>query len=549
MRKTSFPFGPHITEDSIEFAVWAPNTDAVELVLASRSIPMQPQEDGWWQLVLPWSHDEDTQPGRPYQFRVNNELLVPDPASRMQQQDVHGPSLIPSPQSFEWQTPDWKGRPWKDAVIYELHVGSFTEEGTFDGVRARLPYLVDLGITAIELMPIADFPGERNWGYDGVLQFAPDRRYGSPDDLKRLIDEAHGLGIMVFLDVVYNHFGPDGNYLHVYAHDFFTDRVSTPWGQAIDYSRPEVRAFYIQNALYWLEDFRFDGLRLDAVQEIHDETSDEHFLFELSRTVRETLPEQRHVHLILENDANQSRYLDGGYRAQWNDDYHHVLHCLLTGEEGGYYLDFSDKSIQKLCKAVSSGYVYQGDPSAFRDGKLRGENSSYLPSSSFVHFLQNHDQTGNRAYGERLHQLADVRGVQAAEAAMLLSPQPPMLYMGQEWLADTPFLFFCDFSDELADAVRTGRRQEFAGFPQFSDPAAIEKIPDPNAPETFTASKLSWEELDTEPHRSQLRTVQGLLELRRNYITPLLKGIWTKNRSIAVPLGKAAMLGVFYIDQ
>ncbi|AFG36412.1 malto-oligosyltrehalose trehalohydrolase [Spirochaeta africana] len=546
MTSTSFPFGPRISEDEISFSLWAPSADTVELALTSRILPMQPKEDGWWQVTLPWSHDPDTQPGQPYQFRINQDLLVPDPASRRQQDDVHGPSLIPTCRAYDWQVPDWRGRPWKDAVIYELHIGTFSPEGTFDGARERLPYLVDLGITAIELMPVADFPGQHSWGYDGVLQFAPDTSYGSPEDLKRLIDEAHNLGIMVMLDVVYNHFGPDGNYLYVYARDFFTDRITTPWGQAIDYARPEVRSFFVQNALYWLQEFRFDGLRLDAVQEIHDKTSEEHFLFELARTVREQLPPERHVHLVLENDANQARYLGEAYRAQWNDDYHHVVHSLLTGESGGYYQDYATQPLQQLCRILTEGFAYQGDPSPYRDGEIRGEDSSGLPAAQFVHFLQNHDQTGNRAFGERIHELADPRAVAAAHAALLLAPQPPMLYMGEEWSASTPFQFFCDFGEDLADAVRNGRRQEFAKFPEFSDPALVARIPDPNSPETCAASRLNWQEREQEPHRSKLREMQALLELRRTYIVPLLEGIWHHSQAAALPLGDQALLCVFH---
>lgn len=546
MNATQFQFGPDVCQESVTFSLWAPTAQSVELSLPSRCLPMEQHTGGWWRISLSRLQNADLGCGDPYQFRIDGDMLVPDPAARAQESDVHGPSLIPGTREYAWQTPDWHGRPWHEAVVYELHVGTFTPAGTFDGVRQQLPYLVDMGITAIELMPIADFPGRYNWGYDGVLHFAPDTSYGTPGDLKHLIDEAHSLGIMVLLDVVYNHFGPDGNYLYVYAQDFFTDRVSTPWGQAIDYSRPEVRSFFIQNALYWLHEFRFDGLRFDAVQEIHDETSPEHFLVELSRTIQATIGNERHVHLVLENDSNQSRYLKDAYRAQWNDDYHHLMHHLLTGESGGYYQDYTPTTKATLARLLSEGFIYQGDPSPYRNGKIRGESTHTIAQSAFLNFLQNHDQIGNRAFGERIHRLANPAAVHAAHAALLLSPQPPMLYMGEEWSASTPFLFFCDFDPELAEAVRTGRQEEFARFPEFSDPAIRSRIPDPNADSTYVASRLDWEERFRQPHRSKLYNIQGLIELRHQYITPLLPAIWQSATTRATSIGDTGVLCVYY---
>lgn len=548
MKSEAFPFGPFIDEDEIRFSLWAPGAENVELSLESRCIPMQPLDHGWWQLSMPRSRDPESQPGSPYQFRINNDLHVPDPASRKQLQDVHGPSCIPLPEEYPWQCSSWKGLAWEQTVIYELHVGSFSPEGNFAGVQKRLPYLRDLGVTAIELMPVADFPGKRNWGYDGVLHYAPDTSYGSPEELKELIDAAHSMGIMVFLDVVYNHFGPDGNYLHVYAEDFFTDRVDTPWGPAIDFSQRPVREFFIQNAEYWLSDFRFDGLRFDAVQEIHDEQSEEHFLLELSRRIRESLPEDRIIHLMLENDDNQARYLDDSYRAQWNDDYHHVMHSILSGESGGYYSDFYKSPFEKLQRTLTEGFIYQNNPSEYRDGKLRGEDSSQLPPSAFINFLQNHDQTGNRAFGERIHMLSDSRRLQTARAAMLLLPQIPMLFMGDEWQADSPFLFFCDFHNELADAVRKGRREEFSKFPAFADPEVREQIPDPNAEDTFLQSCLDWNETQKQPHSECIEETRQLLELRRKYISPLLPGIYASRSCVSQTVENEALVICWHIE-
>ena len=442
---------------------------------------MPADEGGWFELVTAAAA------GSRYRYQLDNGLRIADPAARAQEDDVQGPSLVVDPHRYAWQNPAWAGRPWSQTVLYELHVGTFSDEGTFDGVRQKLSHLAGLGVTAIELMPLADFAGRRNWGYDGVLPFAPDRAYGEPDDLKRLIDEAHGLGLMVFLDVVYNHFGPDGNYLPLLAPEFFTEDIPTPWGAAINYALRPVRDFVIDNALYWLEEYRFDGLRLDAVHAIED-ASEVHILTELAETVRWVIGRERYVHLVLENDANQARYLErdaGGhtlhYDAQWNDDFHHVAHALLTGERAGYYADYADRPVERLARALDRGFIYQGEPSAHRGGVPRGEPSGDLPPLAFVDFLQNHDQIGNRAFGERLTTLAEPARLKMMQALLLLAPQVPLLFMGEEWGAEEPFLFFCDFHDELADAVREGRRREFAHFPEFANAAARARIPDPNA--------------------------------------------------------------------
>jgi malto-oligosyltrehalose trehalohydrolase len=489
-------------------------------------VPLQKQDAGWFEIVT-----KEAGPGTQYMFRINGEQEVPDPASRFQPRDVHGPSEVVDPSDFDWQDWSWRGRRWEDAVIYELHVGTFTPAGTFGSIRERMDYLADLGVTAIELMPIADFPGKRNWGYDGVFQFAPDSAYGCPEDLKAMIQSAHEHEIMVFLDVVYNHFGPEGNYLNGYAPQFFTARHHTPWGNGINFdgteSRP-VRDYFVHNALYWLNEYNFDGLRLDAVHAIVDD-SRPNFLTELAERVRSAAGLERQVHLILENDRNQASYLDRDslcnpktYTAQWNDDIHHALHVLITGERDGYYCDYSEHALEQLARSLAEGFAYQGEPSPHRDGALRGESTKGIPPTAFVSFLQNHDQIGNRAFGNRISTLAEAAAVRAAAAVLLLAPSPPMLFMGEEFGAETPFLFFCDFEKELAAAVTAGRRNEFVRFGAFRDEHERDRIPDPSAATTFAASRLDWNELASTFHRQSLNFYRHLIALRREYIVPRL---------------------------
>ncbi|HXM67656.1 MAG TPA: malto-oligosyltrehalose trehalohydrolase [Candidatus Acidoferrum sp.] len=532
-RRHKMPFGAEYRDDgSVRFRLWAPAARRVELSLTgttrSTLLPLKPRDKSWFELVT-----DAAKPGTQYRFRIDDAQEVPDPASRFQPRDVHGPSEVIDPESFEWQDHGWKGRSWEEAVIYELHVGAFTSSGTFSSVRMRLDYLADLGVTAIELMPVADFPGRHNWGYDGVFPFAPDSTYGRPEDLKRLVQTAHDNGMMVLLDVVYNHFGPEGNYLNAYAPQFFTDRHRTPWGKAVNFDGPESRAvrdFFIHNALYWLTEYRCDGLRLDAVHAILDD-SPKHFLTELAEEVRKTIEPDRCVHLILENEFNQSRYLQRTkqcraelYDAQWNDDIHHALHVLVTGEKDGYYSDHSDRPLERLGRCLSEGFDYQGETSFYRNGHPRGERSTELPLTGFVSFLQNHDQVGNRAFGERITTIADARAVRAAVATFLLAPSPPLLFMGEEFGVETPFLFFCDFEKNLAPAVAAGRRNEFARFARFNDPAAREGIPDPNAATTFKASKLDWHDLTHPRHQEWLHFYRELLKLRCEHIVPRLSG-------------------------
>jgi malto-oligosyltrehalose trehalohydrolase len=391
-------------------------------------------------------------------------------------------------------------------------------------------------------MPVADFPGKRNWGYDGVLMFAPDSRYGRPEDLKRLIEACHARGLAVFLDVVYNHFGPEGNYLHVYAPQFFTERHHTPWGAAINFdgdrARP-VRDFYVENALYWLDEFNFDGLRFDAVHAIRD-NSHRHILREIAETVRARFSGDRPIHLVLENDGNEAHLLSAGlYTAQWNDDLHHALRVLTTGESAGYYADYADAPAERLGRALAEGFAYQGERSAYREEK-RGEPSGDLPPTCFVAFIQNHDQIGNNAFGTRLSRLAKPASIRVAAAIYLLSPQIPMIFMGEEWGAEQPFTFFCDFAPDLADKVREGRRREFAKFPEFRDEAARARIPDPCAAATFASAVLDWKALDRPRHSEWLAWYRGLLALRVREIAPRLRGVRGKAGAWR-PLGPRAV--------
>jgi len=528
------PFGAECLADgSVRFRLWAPAAGRVGLCLETTGtetiLPMAREAGGWFALAT-----DKAAPGTRYRYIIDGGQRVPDPASRFQPQDVHGPSQVVDPAAWDWSDAEWRGRPWEQAVIYELHVGTFTPQGTFAGVRQRLDDLAELGVTAIELMPVADFPGARNWGYDGVQPFAPDSRYGQPEDLKDLVQAAHARGLMVFLDVVYNHFGPEGNYLHRYAPQFFTERHHTPWGAAINFDGPDsppVREFFIHNALYWLEEYHLDGLRFDAVHAILDDSRPD-ILRDIAQAVANGPGAQRAVHLVLENDHNAAHYLERDfalrprcYTAQWNDDIHHALHVLATGEAGGYYEDYADEPARHLARCLTEGFAYQGEPSCYRHGAPRGEPSRDLPLTAFVSFLQNHDQIGNRAFGERITRLAPEAAVRALTAVLLLAPSPPLLFMGQERGATQPFPFFCDFGADLAAAVTEGRRREFARFPEFGDSAARARIPDPNDAETFAAACLDWSGAGTEAERAWRRFHQELLMLRAREIVPRLRNL------------------------
>ena len=478
------------------------------------------ERDGDWFAVS----DPHAHAGSRYAFELADGLRVPDPASRSQPDGVHGPSALVDAAAFAWPDDGWQGRPWAEHVLYELHVGTFTFEGTYASAAARLDDLVTLGITAVELMPVAAFPGARNWGYDGVLPYAPYAGYGTPDDLKRFVVAAHARGLAVLLDVVYNHFGPEGNYLHAYAPVFFNERAHTPWGAALDVTVPAVRAYFAENAAYWLAEYRFDGLRLDATHAIVDPDAPA-FLHEVRTTARAACEPGRHIALVVENDMNDAQLLDDGYDAQWNDDVHHCAHVLATGEVTGYYRDYASDPTGLLARALTSGFAYQGERSPHREDVERGSPSARFPLTAFVSFLQNHDQIGNRAFGERLSRLASPDALRAVAALVFLAPSPPLVFMGEEWAASTPFLFFSDFGGELARAVTEGRRREFAAFPAFADPAARELIPDPEAPETFAASRLRWEERGEPDHARMLSFVTDLLHRRAREIVPFIAGL------------------------
>jgi len=523
------PFGAETRADGrVRFRLYAPAASRVDLLLeatvagcAARRLAMS-REGSFFELAT------FAAAGSRYRYRIDDRIEVPDPASRSNPDDPQGPSEVIDPAAYDWTDGAWRGRAWEEAVIYELHVGAFTPEGTFAAAIGRLPYLAALGVTAIELMPIADFPGRRGWGYDGVLPFAPDASYGRPEDLKRLIAAAHAQDLMVFLDVVYNHFGPEGNYLHAYAPSFFSERQQTLWGPAINFDGDgsrAVRDFFIHNTLYWLEEYRFDGLRYDAVNAIRD-ASRPHILEEIAAAAHAGPGRTRMIHLALENDDNAVRYLHPRepklYRAQWNDDLHHALHVLGTPERDGYYADYASAPVEHLGRCLAEGFDYQGRPSVFRGGRARGEPSAALPPEAFVAFLQNHDQVGNRAFGERITALVAPRVVRCLTAIVLLAPQVPLLFMGQEYGAGTPFLFFCDFGPDLGAAVARGRRAEFARFAGFADGADLERIPDPNDEATFLRSKLDWRELDEEAHAAWHAEHRTLLALRARHIVPLL---------------------------
>jgi malto-oligosyltrehalose trehalohydrolase len=532
-RAHAMPFGAQLRSDgAVRFRLWAPSHNRIRLQLAGQAeLEMQPRDGGWHELVT-----ERAGAGAQYRFVLPDGSRVPDPASRYQPNDVHGPSEVIDPNAYAWRDRNWKGRPWEEAVLYEVHIGAFTPQGTFLAAVERLDHLVRVGVTALEIMPVADFPGRRNWGYDGVLPYAPDASYGRPEDFKALIDAAHAQGLMVLLDVVYNHFGPEGAYLHTIAPEAFTNRHKTPWGAGINMDGRDsqtVRDFFIQNALYWIEEFNLDGLRLDAVHAIAD-TSAKHILEELADHVHAATPE-RHVHLILENEENEAKRLlrrsDGSprwYTAQWNDDVHHVLHVAATGESSGYYVAYKGDTV-KLGRALAEGFAFQGEWMPYR-GRARGEPSGSLPPPAFIAFIQNHDQVGNRAFGDRLTTLVSADALRAVAAVYLLLPQVPMLFIGEEWGATQPFPFFCDFGGDLADAIRKGRREEFARFPEFHDPAMRERIPDPLSEETFASAKLAWQDVAREPHAGRLDWYRRILAVRHQHIIPHLSHIRSGGR-------------------
>jgi maltooligosyltrehalose trehalohydrolase len=513
--------GANVLPGGVQFRVWAPAAKQVELVILPlplgegrgegvplAGLPMDAEDHGVWTMRL-----EAGQPGVRYKYRLDGGGDYPDPYSRSQPEGVHGPSEVVDPQHFQWHDPDWPGLDPKRLAIYECHIGTFTTRGAFDAAIDKLPYLKSLGVTALEIMPVAEFPGGRNWGYDGVDWFAPSRAYGGPAGLNRLVDAAHQHGLGVLLDVVYNHFGPEGNYIRQFSTEYFTDRCNTPWGDAINYEGCLwARKLAIDNALYWLREYHADGLRLDATFAIHD-SSPKHLLRELSEAVRAEKPG---AILIAETHQNDVSYLkpleEGGYGfdAVWADDFHHTVRRRVAGDHEGYYQDYAG-SAEEIARALNQGFLYEGQRSAY-SGECRGTPARDRPAWQFVYCIQNHDQVGNRALGDRLNQDLSPDLYRLVSALLLLAPYTPMLFMGQEFAASSPFRYFTDHSPELGKLVTEGRRSEFKSFAAFSDAGARERIPDPQADQTFLDSKLRWPEADNSP---VLRLYQECLRLRR----------------------------------
>lgn len=496
-------------DGSVLFRIWAPDAEPMSVVIGEIAHPLSKDADGWQSARV-----ENVPVGTAYCYRLADGLEVADPASRAQQGDVTGPSLVVDHSRYTFRNDAFRGRPFEEAIILELHVGTFTTEGTFRAAIERLPQLKEAGITAIELMPVAHFTGKRGWGYDGILQYAPYRPYGTPDDLKALIDAAHGHGMMVFLDVVYNHFGPEGNYLNSYASSFFHQENHTPWGAAIAFELPEVRRFFTDNAIMWIEDYRFDGLRFDATEEIRDE-SEEHFLEELTQTLRARFPD-RYLHLIAEDQRGRRDLLErkaanqpAFFSATWSDGLHHGLHIHVTGEKKGHYAPYVDKLWQNIRGTAAHGF-------------MKGESDTPVPPNAYVNYLQNHDQIGNRAFGERLGTLIDSHTHAVLTAFLLLMPQTPMLFMGEEYGETNPFCFFADYTGELAEGMRKGRVREAENFGGMPEDKTLDDLPDPNAPSTFTGSKLDWNRARTAEGERNLALVRKLCDLRKTHIVPLL---------------------------
>jgi maltooligosyltrehalose trehalohydrolase len=510
-----------------QFRVWAPSIDKLEINIVSpekRIVPLERDIRGYYSVVL-----DSVRPGSSYYYRLNGESDYPDPASRYQPEGVHGPSQVINP-DFPWEDKSWAGIPLEDYVIYELHAGSFTSEGAFQAIIPFLDELKTLGISAIEIMPVAQFPGERNWGYDGAFPFAVQNSYGGPDGLKELVNACHKKGLALILDVVYNHLGPEGNYFEKFG-PYFTERYKTPWGKAINFDgaySDEVRSFFIQNAVYWINEFHLDALRLDAIHAIKD-TSAQPFLSELSMAIQSIRKRSnRYIFLIAESDANDRRIIlpreDNGYGmdAQWNDDFHHALHAILTGEKSGYYQDFGQ--IADLAKAFREGFIYSGQYSRYRQ-RSHGSSTKGFPAKKFVIFIQNHDQVGNRMLGERLNRLVSFEKLKVAAGVVILSPFIPLIFMGEEYGEPATFQYFINHSDpSLVKAVRQGRRQEFASFGYRG------KIPDPQAEQTFLDTKLDHTLRRRGQHGVLLKLYKELLRLRKE--TPALAVLSKDNMEV-----------------
>ncbi len=520
MESKSFPKSwgaEYVAADVVRFRLWAPGQERVTLRLADEEREMNRSDNGWFELQA-----TGVSPGAEYNFVLVDGTVVPDPASRAQKADVNGPSLVIDPSRYRWQNSEWRGRPWIDTVVYEMHIGTFTPEGTFRAAIDKLAYLAELGITIIELLPVSQFGGNRGWGYDGVLLYAPHSAYGASEDFKAFIDAAHGYGLSVVLDIVLNHFGPEGNYLPLLAPEFFHQERSTPWGAGIAYDVEAARRYIVEAPLYWLEEYNLDGLRFDAIDQIED-SSDKHVLIEIAERIRAGITD-RPIHLTTEDSRNviflHPRDEDGAvplFTGEWNDDFHNSVHAFATGETHAYYQDFASEPEKLVARVLAEGFAYQGEISP-HTGEKRGVKSTGQPPVAFVDFIQNHDQVGNRAQGERLTELAGADCTKVLLAALLFSPHIPLLFMGEEYGETTPFLFFTDFHGDLAKAVREGRAKEFEGHAGHEG----ESVPDPNAEESFTGSKLDWKKLESEEGRKWLAFTRELLKLRQKHIVPLL---------------------------
>ncbi len=507
----------YVAAGEVRFRLWAPGQKTVSLRLDGDDTEMSPSGDGWFELLA-----TGVSPGTEYNFVLADGMVVPDPASRAQKDHVNGPSLVIDPTNYGWQDGGWKGRAWEETVVYELHIGTFTSEGTFRAAIDRLPYLAELGITMIEVLPLSQFGGKRGWGYDGVLLYAPHSAYGTPEDFKAFVDAAHGHGLSVVLDIVLNHFGPEGNYLPLLAPDFFHKERMTPWGAGIAYDIDAARRYIVEAPLYWLEEFHLDGLRFDAIDQIED-TSDKHALIEIAERIRSEITD-RPIHLTTEDCRNVTflhpRGKDGSvplFTSEWNDDFHNAVHVFATGETHAYYQDFAKSPEKLVARILTEGFAYQGEVSP-QSGEKRGVPSTGQPPAAFVDFIQNHDQVGNRAQGERLLSLAGIDRTKILLATLLLSPHIPLMFMGEEYGETNPFLFFTDFHGDLAKAVRDGRAREFKGHAGHEG----DTVPDPNAKTTFERSRLDWDKLGSPRGRDWLDFTKTLLKLRREIVVPLL---------------------------
>ena len=516
MQNLTPPPGALPTDDGVRYRVWAPGKNTVDAIIndGQRTVSLQATDDGFFQGIDPAGRAGDL-----YKYRLDGDegKTFPDPLSRYQPEGVHGPSMVIRPGTYRWQhEPPVRPAALDSLVLYELHVGTFTPEGTFRAAIGHLDELVELGVNTVELMPLADFPGRWNWGYDGVFLYAPSRAYGHPDDLRAFVDAAHARGLFVVLDAVYNHLGPDGNYLGAYTQDYFNPAHKTPWGDALNFDHSPngpVREFFIGNIIYWMEEFGFDGFRLDAIHAIMDD-SDTHILADLAEAVHARggfvmAEDERNAAFLAESAAAGGSGLD----ALWADDFHHSVRVALTGEKEAYLANFSGTG-RELAETLANGWYFRGQatPSSHR---RRGTACAHLPPHAFLYCISNHDQVGNRAFGERLSFSAAPAAYRAASALLCLAPYTPLIFQGQEWAASTPFLYFTDHNDELGRLVTEGRRKEFAGFAPFADPEKVSTIPDPQAESTFQASKLDWREIAVGVHAQTRALYREALRLRR----------------------------------